>query len=101
MRFSEERIIVVEIKTIDNPGFDSSQLRTINLYEGKEVFYLGFSWVDLIWQAIADAIVRLGSNFRHPLLFRVQVIPYQEADTTTVDYSPPRRKRRRRRRPTD
>ena len=89
-----ERLIVVEIKTIDNPGFDSSQLRTINLYKGDEAFYLGFSWIDSIVSAVANAIISIGSNFRHPLLFRVQVIPYK-ADSITVDSTPPKKRRKR------
>ena len=95
-----ERLIVVEIKTIDNPGFDEAQLRTINLYEVDEVFYLEFSWIDLVVSAIADAIIRLGSNFRHPLYFNIQVIPHKGADTITVD-STPLKKRRNRKKSTD
>ena len=95
-----ERLIVVEIKTIDNPGFDEAQLRTINLYEVDEVFYLEFSWIDSIVSAVANAIISIGSNFRHPLLFRVQVIPHKGADNITVDSTPPK-KRRKRKKSTD
>ena len=97
MRFSEDRIIVLEIKTIDNPGFDQTQISSLVLREAENGFCLDSSWVNSLSSAITDAIVHLGSNYRHPLYFDVQVLPREDIDTT-IDSTPHKRRRRRKRR---
>ncbi len=74
-----ERILVVEIKTMDNPGFDSTQLSTLTAFSDSNNFYLG-SNLELLKSVIIEAIIHLGSNYRHPLLFNVQVLPGDEID---------------------
>ena len=93
-----KRILVVEIRTADNPGFDSSQLSTIKLFETTDKYQVDLNYKQ-IGSAIIDAILRLGSNYRHPLLYDVQVIAGDDLDTSKpqLDKSPPRRRRRRRR----
>ena len=82
-----QRILIVEIRTLDNPDLDSSQLSTLIAHREQGRLYLDS--IDAIRSAIVDGIVHLGSNYRHPLLFDVQVIP---------ESTKPRSKRRRRRR---
>ena len=93
-----KRILVIEIKTMDNPGFDSSQLSTIKFFETTDKYQINLNYKQ-IGSAIIDAILRLGSNYRHPLHFDVQVLPGDELDTSDpqVDKSPTTRRRRRRR----
>ncbi len=87
------RILVVEIRTLDNPGFDSSQLSTLTYFGDSQRLYLS-SDLEIITTAILDAIVHLGSNYRHPLLFDVQVLTGDRIDA--CEHSPRRRRRRRR-----
>ena len=101
MSFSQGRIIVLEIRTIDNPGFDQAQISSLVLREAENGFCLESSWIDSISSAITDAIVHLGSNYRHPLYFDVQVLPREDIDTTIDSTPPKRRRRRRRRKPSD
>ena len=93
------RILVVEIKTIDNPGFDSSQLSTIKLLGNPDDYQVALN-CQLLRSAIVDAVLRLGSNYRHPLLFDVQILPGDETDTNPQP-SNPRPNRRRRRKKTN
>ena len=88
-----QRILVVEIKTIENPDLDSSQLSEITFHQDTGKIYLS-SHVEQIRSAIENAVVRLGSNYRHPLHFDVQVIP---AESKPENPSTRRRRRRRRR----
>jgi len=98
MNTQPQRILVIEIKTIDNPGFDSSQLSTIKFFDTSAEYKVDLSYKQ-IGSAIIDAILRLGSNYRHPLLYDVQIIPGDGTDTSDpqLDKSPTRRRRRRRR----
>jgi len=89
-----QHLIVLEIRTMDNPGLDSSQLSTLKAFESSDGLYLGWD-VKPLKSAILDAIVHLGSNYRHPLLYRVQVIPGDEADAIIA--SVPKRDKRQRR----
>lgn len=88
-----KRLLVVEIRTMDNPGFDSSQLSTLTAFGDSQQLYLS-SDLELIRSAILDAILHLGSNYRHPLYFDVQVVPRDEIDAS--EHNPRRRRRRRR-----
>lgn len=88
-----KRILIVEIRTIDNPGFDSSQINSITIDEVGGELFLDFSFLDSIASAVFDGVVSLGSNFRHPLLFFVQVVPGNSQKSN----KPPSRRRRRRR----
>lgn len=90
-----KRILVVEIKAIKNPGLDSSQLSRLTAHSNKGKLYL--SSIDAIKSAVIDGIVHLGSNFRHPLLFDVQVIPGDEPDTNEPNSDKPPSKAGRRR----
>jgi len=94
-----ERILVIEIKTLENPGFDSSQLSTITLLGNPDNYQVALN-CQLLRSAIVDAVLRLGSNYRHPLLFDVQILPDNETDTNPQP-SNPRPNRRRRRKKTD
>ena len=88
-----QRILVVEIKTIENPDLDSSQLSEITFHQETGKIYLS-SHVEQIRSAIENAVLRLGSNYRHPLYFDVQVIP---AESRSDNPSNGRRRRRKRR----
>lgn len=89
-----QRLIVIEIRTIDNPGLDSSQLSTIKAFESSHGLYL--SWdVEPLKQAILDAVVHLGSNYRHPLLYSVQVVPGDKADSIIASVTKDDRRQRR------
>ena len=92
MNSQPQRILIIEIKTADNPDLDGSQLSTLTFHKERGKLHLRSS-IEEIQFAITDAIVHLGSNYRHPLHYDVQVIP----DKSKSD-NPSNRKRRRRRR---
>jgi len=87
-----KRILIIEIKTAENPDLDSSQLSKLTFQNDRDILHLN-SDIEQIKSAIENAVLRLGSNYRHPLYFNVQVIP----DESKSD-NPSNRKRRRRRR---
>ena len=77
----QKRLLVVEVKTIDNPGLDRSQLSTITAFSNLGQLYLSEdSGLEFIKSAIIEAVIHLGSNYRHPLLFNVQIVPGDELD---------------------
>ena len=92
-----QRILVVEIRTINNPGLNRSQLSTLTAFSDSKQLYLS-SNLESIKSAILDAIVHLGNNFRHPLLYDVQIIPGNEMDATiaSIDYNPKAHRQKRR-----
>ena len=90
-----KRILIIEIRTIDNPDLDSSQLSTITAHTTDTGRLYLDSIDDAIRSAIVDGIVHLGSNYRHPLLFDVQVLSGDDID---IEKPLGRRRRRRRRR---
>ena len=65
-----KRILIIEIKTIDNPDLDSSQLSTLTFNQERGKLYLSSDFEE-IKSAIVDAVLCLGSNYRHPLHFDV------------------------------
>lgn len=91
-----QRILVVEIRTMDNPGLDRSQLSTLTAFDDSSQLYLS-SNLESIKSAILDAIVHLGNNYRHPLLYNVQVIPGSEMDAmmASIERHPNAHRRRR------
>ena len=95
-----QRILVIEIKTIDNPGLDSSQISTMQFREEHNIYCLAFDR-DKVELAVVDGIFNLDNNYRHPLYFHVQPLPDNGKNVDnceqTVDMSSARRRRRRRR----
>ena len=91
-------ILIIEIRTEQNPNLDSSELSTIIAHRNRGELYLESSDIEQIKSVIADAITHLGSNYRHPLYFDVQVIPGDDIDSINpeFDQSSPKRQRRRR-----
>jgi len=87
-----QRILTIEITTSDNPSLDFSQLPTLNFLQDGKNLRLN-SDIEQIKSAIADAVIHLGSNYRHPLYFNVQVIPTESKSSNN--------NRRRRRRKTN
>ena len=65
-----KRILIIEIKTLDNPNLDNSQLSTLTFHQDTGKLYLRSDFEE-IKSAIADAVLCLGSNYRHPLYFDV------------------------------
>lgn len=89
-----KQILVVEIKTIDSAEFDTQQLsggqhsreahelrpQKMIIYRNSRNRYFLFTGIEKIRTAILDAIPRFGSNYHHPLLFDVQILPGNEMD---------------------
>ncbi|NJK58877.1 MAG: hypothetical protein HC939_24330 [Pleurocapsa sp. SU_5_0] len=73
-------ILIVEIRTVTQVQFNSSQVSPIAVYQQSDRFYLDRQGLKQIEAAIIAALPRLGSNYRHPLLFDVQVVPGDEID---------------------
>ena len=77
---SSKQILIIEIKTIDSGSFDTQQLEKMIIYQDHRNKYFLSTGVERIKTAILDAIPRLGSNYRHPLLFGVQIFPGDAID---------------------
>ena len=73
MNQSNQQIIIVEVRTVNSASFDPSQLEKMIIYQDGNNKYHVYKGMKRIETAIAQVIPRLGSNFRHPLLFDVQV----------------------------
>lgn len=90
-----ERILTIEIRTMDNPGFDSTQLSTLTAFsDSSNNLYLA-SNLKPLKPLILEAIIHLGSNYRHPLLFNVQVLPGDEIDALIASVENARNRIRR------
>lgn len=94
-----QQILIVEIKTVDSASFDTGQLNSMVVYQDSSDNYFVSTGIERITRAINEAIPCLGSNYRHPLLFNVQVIPGDEieASLASVKDSKGRFRRSRRR----
>lgn len=68
-------ILIVEIKTVESASFDIQQLEKMIVHQDSDNNYFVSFGIERIKRAIVEAIPCLGSNYRHPLLFKVQVIP--------------------------
>ena len=101
MMNSPNRTLIVEVKTVENSHFDLAQTSPLIVYQDASSNYYLATSNSQIEQAILAAIPRLGSNYRHPLLFDVQVIlgDESEAFVASIKQSPNSRSRVRRTRP--
>ena len=73
-----KRILVVEIKMLDETDFDPSQIKSMTVYQDSGNNYHLATGLKHLEQAIIEAIIHPGSNYRHPLLFDVQIVPGDE-----------------------
>ena len=95
---NQRKLIIVEVKMADDDDFDLSQVNSLTIYQDSENHYHFVGNLKEIQRAIGDAIVHLGNNYRHPLIYDVQVIPGNEMDAViaSVDTHPNVHRRRRR-----
>lgn len=75
MSQQSQEILIVEIKTVESASINPQQLNQMIIYRDSSNNYFVSTGVERIRRAITEAIVRLGSNYRHPLYFDVQVLP--------------------------
>lgn len=68
------------------------------LYQDDERNFQIATGINYIERAIVEAVIHLGSNYRHPLLFNVQVIPGDEIGTNAALFDSPRASKSRVRR---
>ena len=91
---SSRRILIVEIKTVESDVYDDSQLHSLTIYQDSNSCYLA-KGIEVIKSAILSVIPRLGSNYKHPLLFDVQVLPGDGTDAIVASTErSPKRKRK-------
>jgi len=86
-----QRLLIIEVRTVDSlTDYDRFQVDNIILHRDPERYaernrsnnyYLSLQQLWRLKAAIIDAIPRLGSNYRHPLLFDTQVVSGDEADS--------------------
>ena len=74
------KLLIVEIRIADETDYDPSQVQSLTIYQDSENNYHFVRDLNQIKQAIGDAIVHLGNNYRHPLLYDVQVVPGDKMD---------------------
>ena len=98
MMNSPNRTLIVEIRTVERSQFNSVQTSPLIVYQDASSNYYLATGNSQIERAILAAVPRLGSNYRHPLLFDVQVISSNKIDAffASVKQSPNSRPRVRR-----
>ena len=72
---SPNRTLIVEVRTIEHSNFDPVQTSPLIVYQDASSNYYLATGNFQPKRAIQAAIPHLGSNYRHPLLFDVQVLP--------------------------
>ena len=99
MNGESRKLLIVEIRIADETDFDPSQVQPITIYQDARNYYHSTNQMKEIKRAMGDAVIHLGNNFRHPLIYDVQVVPGDEVDAVmTSDLKPNARRRRRFRR---
>lgn len=88
------QIIVVEV-TRTNSSFNKSQTIPLTIFfDQNDNYYLSIQQLERIKSKIIE-VVKLGSNYRHPLLFDVQIVPGDGTDAIISSAArSPKRKRR-------
>ena len=93
------KLIIVEIRIANETDYDPSQVQQLTIYRDPDNHYHSDNKMKEIKRAMGDAIVHFGNNFRHPLLYDVQVVPGDEMDALMAfDDTQSQRRRRRGRR---
>jgi len=96
---NQPQSLIIEVRTVEvdsSTDFDRSQVNNLIIHRDRQNnYHLSLQQLNQLRAAIIDIIPRLGSNYRHPLLFNVQVIPGDEVDSIIA--SVPKRDRRQRR----
>ncbi|NJO97726.1 MAG: hypothetical protein HC764_18450 [Pleurocapsa sp. CRU_1_2] len=90
-------ILIVEIKTVTQAQFNPNQVSPITVYQQSDRSYLDRQSLKQIELAVIAALPRLGSNYRHPLLFDVQVVPGDKIDALIASVENARARIRRQR----
>lgn len=78
MSLQSQQILIVEIKTVESVSINPEQLNPMVIYRDPSNNYFVSTGIERLHKAITEAIIRLGSNYRHPLYFDVQVLPGDE-----------------------
>jgi hypothetical protein len=73
-------ILIVEIRIVDRVDFDPAQVSSMTVFQDSASKYHLATGIKKIESAIVAAIPHLGNNFRHPLLFNVQILPGDKID---------------------
>jgi len=97
MNSASRKLLIVEIRVVNETDFDPSQVVPITFYQDARNQYHSANDLKEIKRAMADAVVHFGNNFRHPLLFDVQVVPGDEVDAAIASVDSRQRKGRKRR----
>lgn len=92
-----KKLLIVEITIANETDFNPSQVVPITIYQDARNHYHSTNQMKEIKRAMGDAIVYFGNNFRHPLIYDVQVVPGDRMDAMMAsDDSRQMHKRRRR-----
>ena len=91
------KLLIVEIRIANETDFDSSQVQSLTIYRDSENHYHSNNQMKEIKRAMGDAIVYFGNNYRHPLLYDVQVVSGDNMDAVmaSVERHPNAHRRRR------
>lgn len=101
-----QRILAIEIRTMDNSNLEPSQISSITIYENSGSYYLtlDLSQIRAVIIEAVKTIISLGNNYRHPLYFDVQIVPGSGMETgvpLTPDRDRPKGGRQRRKKRTN
>jgi hypothetical protein len=74
------QMLIIEIRTVERVDFDANQLTPMTVFQDSASNYHLATGIKQIESAIVEIIPYLGNNFRHPLLFNVQILPGDNID---------------------
>ena len=79
------QILRIEISMVDRSDLDLNQIiQPLNIYQTARRNYFSIAAINRIISAIIEIVLQLGSNYRHPLYFDVQVLPGEQINISDV-----------------
>jgi hypothetical protein len=69
-----KHFLSLEIRTLASPPLELDSIRTITIMQDAHNHYFIATGIETIKSAITDSIPHLGTNFRYPLLFQIEII---------------------------
>ncbi|WP_036486820.1 hypothetical protein [Myxosarcina sp. GI1] len=69
-----QKLLMVEIRTLQNPDIDIETLPTITIYHDSQDNYFMSSGIEEIKNAVEGMMPHLGTNCRQSLFFAVEIV---------------------------
>jgi hypothetical protein len=92
-----KHFLSLEIRTLASPPLELDSIPIITIMQDAHNHYFIATGIETIKSAITDSIPYLGTNFRHPLLFNLQIKSGDRLDAliaSSAENFPPGSRRR-------